>query len=126
MPTSSQGLTFSGLPTGLTNVKVKTTAADPSASNNKIDASTLDLAEGANRVYVDAPLVDAGSGSVDGVTTTVTVSYLSATPPVAGDTFSITTPLGTVSCKCTEAEIEYAVGDLVKGTATYVSIPVEQ
>lgn len=120
MPTPAQGMTFSGLPSGLTNVKVARTGIDPTSSSNKLDASTLDLAVGSNRVYVDG-LPDSGAGAVNGVTTTITCSYLSDNAPSAGSTMSY----GGQDFKCTEAEVEYAVGELVKGTATYVSIPSE-
>jgi hypothetical protein len=115
----SQGASFTGLPEGLTNVKVKKTAADPTSTSNKIDASTLDLAAGSDRVYQDAPLVDAGAGATEGVTTTITASFFGDDPPVAGNAYTI---MG-FSVKCTETEIEYAVGDLVKATVTYVGVP---
>lgn len=117
MPTPAQGLSFTGLPDGLTNVKVKVVGIDPTDSKNRLDASTLDLAVGSDRVYIDG-LPDSGSGAVSGSTTTITVSYF-GTPPTAGDVITYDGQ----SYKCTEAEQEYAVGELVKGTATYVSIP---
>lgn len=118
MATPAQGTTFSGLPSGLTNVKVKQAGVDPTSSSNKLDASTLDLAVGSDRVYVDG-LPDSGTGAVDGVTTTITCSFLSESAPTAGSEITYAGGL----YRCTEAEIEYAVGELVKGTATYVSIP---
>lgn len=120
MPTPAQGTSFPGI-TGATNIKVKKTGVDPTSSNNRLDASTLDLAVGADRVYVDG-LPDSGAGAVDGATTTVTVAFLSASAPAAGDEVSF----DGVTLRCTEAEIEYAVGELVKGTATYVSIPTPE
>jgi hypothetical protein len=112
MPTSSQGHSFGGLD-GLTNVKYKTTRDDPTSSSNRIDASTLALADGADRVYVDG-LPDAGSGSVGGITETVTATGLSASAPSVGTTYS--------GYKCTESEIEYAVGELVKWTASFTAV----
>jgi len=117
---SSQGVSFGGL-SGLTNVKKKTTRPDPTSSNNQLDASTLALAHGSNRVYVDG-LPDAGTGAVEGIARTVSVSFLAETAPVVGSTV---TDDGTVY-KCTESEVEYAVGELVKGTANYVSVPDEE
>lgn len=115
--TSSQGMTFGGI-SGLTNVKVSKKSADPTDSSNRLDASTLELADGDNRVYVDG-LPDAGSAAVDGLEITVTVSFLSDTPPSAGDEVSYDGQ----TMVCTEAEVEYAVGELVKGTATYKTKP---
>lgn len=118
MPTPAQGISFEGLPSGLTNVKVSKKGIDPTSSSNKLDASTLDLAAGSDRVYVSG-LPDSGAGAVGGVTTTITCSFLSTTAPEAGSTITYAGD----DYKCTEAEIEYAVGELVKGSATYVSIP---
>jgi hypothetical protein len=120
MATPAQGETFTGLPSGLTNVKIKKTGTDPTSGSNRLDASTLDLAVGSDRVYVDG-LPDSGSGSVDGITTTVTAQFFGPTAPTAGDEVTIQG----IECKCTQVDVEYAVGDLVKGTATYVSIPSE-
>jgi len=97
------------LPAGCTNVKVKTSAADPSASNNKVDVTTL---SDDARVYADAPLVDVGAGANNGETTTVTCSFFGEAPELSAP--------GSTGWVCTEVETEYAVGDFVKGTATYV------
>ena len=97
------------LPAGCTNVKVKSSAADPSSTGNKIDVTTL---SDAARVYADAPLVDAGSGADEGVTQTVTCSFFGEAPAVNTD------PAAT-GWICTEVETEYAVGDMIKGTATF-------
>jgi hypothetical protein len=118
--TSSQGQTFAGI-AGLTNIKVSKKTADPTDSSNRLDASTLALADGDNRVYVDG-LPDSGAGAVDGLEITVTVSFLSESPPSAGDE----TSYGGQTLVCTEAEVEYAVGELVKGTATYKTKPPEE
>ena len=112
MPALSGLPTIGGLslPDGCTNVKVKSSAADPSSGNNKIDITTL---EDDQRVYADAPLVDAGAAADDGVTQTVTCSFF-GTPP------AVNTDPSATGWLCTETEEEYAVGDMIKGTATYV------
>jgi hypothetical protein len=98
------------LPDGCTNVKVKSSAADPASSSNKVDVTTL--ADSA-RVYQDAPLVDVGAGADEsGVTQTVTATFFGNPPAVAAP--------GDTGWVCTEVETEYAVGDMIKGTATYV------
>jgi hypothetical protein len=111
--TSSQGTTFGAI-VGLTNVKVSKKVADPA----RLDASTLELADGDHRVFVNG-LPDAGAAAVDGVESTVTVSYLSDTPPVVGDEVEH----DGVTYVCSDAEIEYAVGELVKGSATFKAKP---
>lgn len=105
MPTIA-GMT---LPADCTSVKVKGSAANPTDSKNKIDVTTLDDTE---RVYQDAPLVDAGSGAQDGVTQEVTASFF-GTPP------AVNTDPSATGWLCVEVETEYAVGDFIKGTATY-------
>jgi hypothetical protein len=110
MPLSSMPSVGPTLPAGCTNVKVKTSAADPSSSSNKVDVTTLDDDE---RVYAEAPLVDAGSAATDGITQTVTAAFFGEAPEVNSD------PDAT-GWICSEVETEYAVGDFIKGTATYV------
>jgi len=107
LPTIS-GLT---LPAGATNVKVKSSAPDPSSSSNKSDVTVL---TDTVRVYADAPLVDVGGGADEaGVTQTVSVSFFGVAPAVNTDTEAD-------GWLCTEVEAEYAVGEFIKGTATYV------
>jgi hypothetical protein len=119
--TPSQGFSFGGI-SGLTSVKVSANSADPTDSSNRLDASTLDLVTGSNRVYVDA-LPDPGASADDsGITTRVTCSFLSDSPPAIGEEVSY----GGQTLICTETEVEYAVGELVKGTATFVTKPPEE
>ena len=118
--TSSQGQSFAGI-SGLTNIKVSKKSIDPTDSSNRLDASTLELDDGDDRVYVDG-LPDSGAGAVDNLEITVSVSFLSDSPPNAGDEVSY----GGQTLVCTESEVEYAVGELVKGTATYKTKPPEE
>jgi hypothetical protein len=109
LPTISSPAALS-LPAGCTNVKVKTSAADPTSGSNKVDVTDL---SDTSRQYQDAPLVDAGAGAADGVTYTVTCSFF-GTPP------AVNTDEEATGWLCTETEEEYAVGDMIKGTATFV------
>lgn len=111
MPTlSSMPSPGPSLPANCTNVKVKSTAPDPTSGSNRIDVTTLDDSE---RVYATAPLVDVGGGGdEEGVTQMVTASFFGEAPAVD--------PPGSTGWVCTEVETEYAVGDFIKGTATYV------
>lgn len=118
MATPAQGNAPAMPVSDLTNVKIKKVGQDPTSANNRLDASTLALVAGSDRVYVDG-LPDPGAGSVGGITTTITCSFLTASAPTAGSEYTI----DGVAVKCTESEVEYAVGELVKGTATFVSIP---
>jgi len=118
--TPSQGFSFAGIG-GLTSVKVAANSADPTDSSNRLDASTLDLGLGEKRVYVDGLPDPGASAGDDGITQRVTVSFLGASAPVVGST----TEYGGQTLVCTESEVEYAVGELVKGTATFVTEPPE-
>lgn len=118
MATSSHTADFTGLPEGITSVRVSVTGADPNSSANKRDASTLDLADGSTRVYVAAPLLDVSPGEINGKTVTVSIAYLGTGPQTVGST---TTAMG-YELKCTASEVEYAVGELRRCTATYVAI----
>lgn len=114
MPTSAQHAPT--LPVDdLTNVKISRKGIDPNST--QLDASTLDLSTGSNKVYVDG-LPDAGQGGFNGETVTITCSFLTATAPDAGENYTID---GLVY-RCTEREVEHAVGELVKGTASFVLI----
>lgn len=118
MPLSTLPSVGFTLPDGATNVKVSNKGADPSSSNNKVDVTTLSDTE---RVYADAPLVDAGSGAVEGVAQSVSVSFI-----VYGSIPEVT-PVGPATgWICTEVEVEYAVGEYAKGTANYVYVEEEE
>jgi hypothetical protein len=107
---TSQGNSFGGYP--CTNVRHKWSRPDPTSS--KLEASTLSLAHGSERVYVEG-LPDPGPGGVNGITYTVTIAFISESAPEVGS--------GSGGMICTESETEHAVGELVKGTATFVSVP---
>lgn len=118
MPTSAHGAAPTLPVSDLTNVKISRKGIDPTAGGARLDASTLALSTGADRVYIDG-LPDPGQGGVNGETVTITCSFLTAVAPTAGSNYTIDGDL----FRCSEAEVEYAVGELVKGTATFVLIP---
>lgn len=111
MPLSSMP-TVAGLvlPAGCTNVKVKSSAPDPTSSSSKIDVTTLNDTQ---RMYEDAPLIDVGAAASGGVTQTISASFFGTAPAVNASAVA-------TGWVCTEVEEEYAVGDFIKGTATYV------
>lgn len=113
--TSSQGNAY-GIP-GATKVAIKTTrSSKPGDSKSKLDASTLEIATGGDRVYEDG-LEDPGqTDSEDGIVTTATVDFLGEGPAL-GSVISF----DGVDCKCTEREISNDAGELVKGTAMFTS-----
>jgi hypothetical protein len=97
------------LPAGCTNVKVRSVGPDPSGGNNKLDVTTLDDSE---RKYAAAPLIDVGAGGdEEGLTQEVVASFFGVAPEPD--------PAGSSGWVCVSVETEYAVGEYVKGTATY-------
>lgn len=117
---SSQG---SNLLNGFTctNVKISVQSSEGGGGgSDKVDVSHLGIAHGGLREFAAAPLRDPNAPEADesGNTTTVTVSFYGAVPPVVGNTYTV----AGVNAKCTQSEIEYAVGEYVKGSATFVSV----
>jgi hypothetical protein len=97
------------LPAGCTNVKVRNVGPDPSAGNNKLDVTILTDTE---RKYAAAPLVDVGGGGDEnGVTQEVVAQFFGVAPSVD--------PPGSTGWVVVSVETDYAVGEFVKGTATY-------
>lgn len=118
--TNAQGTTFEfdGDEYYCTNIKV---ARANAGGNNRIDVSTLDLAEGSDREYQDPPLLDPNAPFGE-EQITVTISFMGAAAPASGQKATLTISGGVSGTyRCTESEIDYAVGDIVKGTATFVS-----
>lgn len=115
---SSQGTTFTfgGVEFSATNVKVKKTGK---GYDQDVDVSTLSLADGADKVYEAPALYDYGPA---GRAVEISLSYL-------GDDEPDTDSEATLVCakfglndqaRCTEFELEAAVGEKIKGTATFV------
>lgn len=123
---SSQGTTFvfNAVTYECTDIQVEESIGDP--ANEKKDVSTLALADGANREYADAPLVDTG-GLVDEAgdpipTVRVTITFMgSSKPPCLEATLTTTGASGTF--RCTQSSISRRVGEFVEGTATFVNVP---
>lgn len=100
--------------TGCTKVSIKTARAAVTAS--KLDASTLDLDDGDDRVYVDG-LPDAGpTPSTTGLIVTATLEGF-GTKPAVGSTLTFAGE----TCKCTDSTDDANVGALAKWSASYTS-----
>lgn len=106
--TSSQGI---NLIAGATKISMKASRRNP----EKLDASTLDLAHGSERVSENA-LPDPGPYANDGITYTVTASGFGEKPALA----STVEAFGT-TCYCTESTDEASVGELAAWSASYTS-----
>ena len=106
MAADSQGtnFVFSGSTYTVTNIQV-------SGSVNELDASHLGLASGSKRLLQAAALVESDE---------ITVDYLGTTLVTRGATGTLlvgSTNYGTATCY--SSSLTYAVGELVKGNATF-------
>lgn len=111
-PESSQGFTAYGV-TGVRKCATKV-ARRASGDAGKLDASTLAIAHGGDRVYEDG-LPDNGPGGT-GAIVTVTMEGLGTKPEVG----STITAEG-ATCKCTESTSDDNVGELAAWSASYTS-----
>lgn len=108
---SGAGFTFAGL-------SAKITAIDVSASAAQIDVSHLGHAAGERRRFKKAPLSDSPEVKVD---------FIGSSIPAVGEkgTFALTGEFGSTKAGectkaiCTQASVKAAVGDLIKGSATF-------
>lgn len=104
-------VTFSG-----TNIKVKKTGK---GYDQDVDVSTLDLASGADKVYEAPALYDYGPA---GRSIEISLSYLGLDEPdTENESTLVCSKFGLNDlARCTEFELEAAVGEKIKGTATFV------
>jgi hypothetical protein len=112
--------TFGGATFAATNVKKKVTGNDP--KDGRIDTTTLDMPEKSKRRYQDSPILSESAGE-----TTITLTFFGATEPDIENVAAISFPsLGvTGQARCTEYELEGAVADVIKGTASFTIEPPE-
>lgn len=114
----SQGTTFSfdGVEFGATNIKVKKTGK---GYDQDVDVSTLALASGADKVYEAPGLYDYGPA---GRATEISLSYLGDEEPNTEDEATLVCAKFGLNgpARCSEWELEAAVGEKIKGTAKFV------
>lgn len=111
---SSQGQTI-GV-TGARKITVKKSRAKP--GENKLDASTLAIAHGGNRVYEDGLADNGPNGATNGgITTTVAVEFKAASKPAVGSKVT----RGSVELKCIDSELTDEAAALKTGTANFTS-----
>jgi hypothetical protein len=118
---------FGTLALKCTDISIEESYPEPkNAAASKLDASTLDLAVGAEKVQVAEPLKDV-SDDDDSKTTTVNVTFLvgpSGALPATGTEASITTTgVSAGTFRCTKCQQTRKVNALVECQATFVSVP---
>lgn len=114
MPTSSQGVSFPGV-SDARKITIKKSRAS-GAANNKLDASTLAIPHGGDRIYEDGLPDSGGSSAGNGITVTAAVEFLGGGPTAGG-----MASWGGVNLKCLDSETTNEAGALVSGVANYTS-----
>jgi hypothetical protein len=104
MPADSQGnnFVFSGSTYTATNVGV-------TYGGDLLETSHLNLASGANKTYQSPALVD----------NEITVDYYGSTAPAIGASGTLSFAGTSYTATVSASSITYAVGELVKGNATF-------
>jgi len=103
-PSDSQGsnFVFSGSTYTATNVSV-------AFGGDLLETSHLGLASGANRTYISPALID----------NEITVDYLGTTTIAIGNSGTLSFASTNYTATCSASSVTYAVGELVKGNATF-------
>lgn len=110
---SSQGVSFGGV--SARKLTIKKSRSKP--GDNKLDASTLAIAHGGNRVYEDGLPDNGPNGSTNGgITVTAAVEFFGSKPAVGS-----TASWSGVTLKCIDSELTSDTGALVQGVANYTS-----
>lgn len=104
---------------GARKFSIKKTRSAGATNSSKLDASTLALADGSDRVYEDG-LADRGvTGTTGGITITATIEGVGGTKPAAGSTLTIAGE----ELVCSESTDDNNAGELKTWTANYVQPP---
>jgi hypothetical protein len=93
------------------NSTITVTNISISGSVNELDASHLGQASGSKRLLQAAPLTEADEITIDYLGTTLVTRGQSATLTIGGASYGTAT--------CYSSSLTYAVGELVKGNATF-------
>jgi len=108
---SSPGFTFSGLTGKITSLEV-------SASAPQVDVSHLGTAVGTRKLFKKAPLTDSPEVKVDFIGNALPAVGTKGDFTLTGN-FSSTKASECTKAVCTQASVKAAVGDLIKGSATF-------
>ena len=114
---TSQGTTFSFAGATFKCIDISQEGSAP--SRERVDLSTLDLADGAEKVYANAPLKEPADPKK------VTIQFRchgTATPPTEAAEGTLTTTGGSGTYRCTASSITRKVGAFVEGSATFEQV----
>jgi hypothetical protein len=114
---SSQGTTFSFAGATFKCIDISQEGSAP--SRERVDLSTLDLADGSEKVYANAPLKE----PADPKKVTIQFrAYGTATGPTEGAEGTLTTTGGSGTYRCTASSISRKTGAFVEGSATFEQV----
>lgn len=114
---SSQGTTFTFA--GASYKCTECTREGSAPSRERMDLSTLDLADGAEKVYANAPLKE----PADPLKFTIQfLAYGSSDGPTAGAEATLTTTGGSGTYRCTASNISRRTAQFVEGSATFEQV----
>lgn len=110
----SQGTSFSFNSVDFKCLNIERQGSAP--ARERVDVSTLDMANGADKLMVNAPLKDPAEPVV------FSISFRGSTAPAEGTEATLTTTGGSGTYRCTESRITRAVGQFVEGSATFTQV----
>ena len=114
---SSQGTTFSFAGETFKCIDISREGSAP--SRERVDLSTLDLADGSEKVYANAPLKE----PADPLKFTIQFrAHGSSDGPAAGAEGTLTTTGGSGTYRCTASSISWKTGAFVEGSATFEQV----
>ena len=114
---SAQGTTFSFA--GATYKCIDITLEGSAPSRERVDLSTLDLADGSEKVYANSPLKE----PADPKKITIQFrAYGTATGPTEGAEGTLTTTGGSGTYRCTQSNISRRTNGFVEGQATFEQV----
>lgn len=96
----------------------KITSLDVSASAPQTDVSHLGIASGQKKIFKKAPLTDSPEVKIDFIGNTLPAVGTKATFTLTGN-FASTKASSCTKAICTQASVKAAVGDIIKGSATF-------
>jgi hypothetical protein len=114
---SSQGTTFTFAGASFKCMEISREGSAP--SRERLDLSTLDIADGAEKVYANAPLKE----PADPLKFTIQFrAHGSSDGPTAGAEGALTTTGGSGNYRCTASSISRRTAQFVEGSATFEQV----
>lgn len=125
MPTASSTIASSqgsaGSPAGdftFASATYKITSLEVSASAAQTDVSHLGVAAGQKRIFKKAPLTDSPEVKIDFIGNSLPAVGTKGDFTLVGN-FGVTKASECTKAICTQASLKAAVGDIIKGSATF-------